>query len=109
MPRIKLVDQNTADPTPRQAADDEPGPDVQWESEAILGAMHEKIHNDLTEKQREALIAGLRGMPQDEIAQHLGSNRNAIYEPTHGARKRLKRGLEAAGFTAVDIGDAFAE
>ena len=97
-----------ADITPGRAVDDEPGPEVQWEREAILGAMHAMIRDDLTAKQRAALLAELRGMPQDEIARHLGSNRNAIYKLTHDARKRLKRGLEAAGFTAEDIGAAFA-
>jgi RNA polymerase sigma-70 factor (ECF subfamily) len=97
-----------ADMTPGQAVDDEPGPEVQWEREAILGAMHEVIGNDLTEKQRAALLAEMRGMPQDEIARHLGSNRNAVYKLTHDARKRLRRGLEAAGFTAEDIRAAFA-
>jgi RNA polymerase sigma-70 factor (ECF subfamily) len=42
-------------------------------------------------------------MPQDEIANQLGSNRNAIYKLTHDARKRLKKCLEAAGYTAVDV------
>ena len=94
--------------TPGRAIVDEPGPDAQSEREAILAAMHELIRNGLTTKQREALLAELRGMPQDEIARHLGSNRNAIYKLTHDARKRLKRGLEAAGFTAEDLGAAFA-
>ena len=97
-----------ADVAPARAIDDEPSPDARWEREAILAAMHELIRNGLTTKQREALLAELRGMPQDEIARHLGSNRNAIYKLTHDARKRLKRGLEAAGFTAEDIGAAFA-
>jgi RNA polymerase sigma-70 factor (ECF subfamily) len=65
------------------------------------------IQNGLTAKQRDALLAELRGMPQDEIARHLGSNRNALYKLTHDARNRLKRGLEAAGFTAEDISAAF--
>ena len=94
--------------TPGRAIDDEPGPDAQSEREAILAVMHEVIRNGLTEKQREALLAELRGMPQDEIARHLGSNRNAIYKLTHDARKRLKQGLEAAGFAAEDIRAAFA-
>jgi RNA polymerase sigma-70 factor (ECF subfamily) len=98
-----------ADFTPGRAIVDEPGPDARSERNAILAAMHELIRNGLTEKQREALLAELRGMPQDEIARHLGSNRNAIYKLTHDARKRLRRGLEAAGFTAEDIGGAFAE
>ena len=96
------------DLTPGRAIVDEPGPDAQSEREAILAAMHELIRNGLTTKQREALLAELRGMPQDEIARQLGSNRNALYKLTHDARKRLKRGLEAAGFTAEDIGAAFA-
>jgi RNA polymerase sigma-70 factor, ECF subfamily len=70
--------------------------------------MHKIIRTGLTEKQRSALLAELRGMSQDEIARHLGSNRNAIYKLTHDARRRLKRGLESAGFTAEDIGTAFA-
>ena len=42
--------------------------------------MHEGIRNGLTTKQRGALLAELQGMPQDEIARHLGSNRNALYK-----------------------------
>ena len=75
---------------------------------AILDAMHGVIQNGLTEKQRTALLAELKGMPQDEIARHIGSNRNAVYKLTHDARKRLKRGLEAAGYDAVDVRGAFA-
>ena len=104
------LDEVTAggDLDPQRAIADEPGPDAQSQRDAILAAMHEVIRTDLTEKQRSALLAELRGMPQDEIARHLGSNRNAIYKLTHDARKRLKQGLESAGFTAEDIGTAFA-
>jgi RNA polymerase sigma-70 factor (ECF subfamily) len=104
------LDEVTAggDRTPGRAIAADPGPDARWQREAILAAMHEVIRTGLTEKQRSALLAELRGMPQDEIARQLGSNRNAIYKLTHDARKRLKRGLEAAGFTAEDIGTAFA-
>jgi RNA polymerase sigma-70 factor, ECF subfamily len=97
-----------ADLAPVRVTDDAPEPHAQSEREAILATMHEVIRNGLTTKQREALLAELRGMPQDEIARHLGSNRNALYKLTHDARKRLRRGLEAAGFTAEDIGATFA-
>jgi RNA polymerase sigma-70 factor, ECF subfamily len=66
------------DLTPERAIADDPGPDARWQREAILDAMHEVIRDDLTAKQRAALLAELRGMPQDEIARHLGSNRNAV-------------------------------
>ena len=65
--------------------------------------MQQVIENRLTDKQRTALLAELKGMPQDEIARHLGSNRNAVYKLTHDARKKLKQGLEEAGFTAEDV------
>ena len=44
-----------------------------------------------------------RGMPLAEIGRRMGSNRNAIYKLTHDARKRLKQGLEAAGYDARDL------
>jgi len=71
--------------------------------------MQEVIDTRLTEKQRTALLAEMRGMPQEEIARHLGSNRNAVYKLTHDARKKLKRALEAAGYGADDVHAAFAE
>jgi len=90
-----------------RATVDDAGPDVQWEQRAILDKMHAVIETELTEKQRAALLAELRGMPQDEIARHLGSNRNAVYKLTHDARRRLRRGLEAAGYGAADVSAAF--
>jgi RNA polymerase sigma-70 factor (ECF subfamily) len=48
-------------------------------------------------------------MPQDAIARQLGSSRNALYKLTHDARKRLRRGLESAGYEAGDIDAAFAQ
>ena len=83
-------------------------PGVQSEQRAIVEKMYEVIHDQLTEKQRVALLAELRGMPQVEIGRHLGSNRNAVYKLTHDARKRLKRGLEEAGYRAKDVQTAFA-
>lgn len=70
---------------------------------AVLDKMHELIANRLTERQRKALMAELRGMPQDEIARHLGSNRNAVYKLTHDARKKLRKGLEEAGFWGHEV------
>jgi RNA polymerase sigma-70 factor (ECF subfamily) len=96
-----------ADFAPGRAVSDDPSPDARWEREAILDTMHEMIQNALTAKQRSALLAELRGMPQDEIARHLGSNRNAVYKLTHDARKRLKQGLELAGYGSEEIRAAF--
>ena len=91
---------------PEKAYDHDSGPDVRLERQLIFATMHAAIQNVLTEKQRAALLAELKGMPQDEIARQLASNRNAVYKLTHDARKRLKQALEAAGFEAADVSAA---
>lgn len=82
---------------------DGPEPSIQREREAVIEMMHGLIQNNLTEKQRVALLAELKEMPQDEIARHIGSNRNAVYKLTHDARKRLKQGFDAIGYQITDI------
>lgn len=86
---------------------DNPGPELQFSQNAVLHKMYSIIRNELTDKQKVALLAELKGIPMDEIARHLGSNRNAVYKLTHDARKRLKQGLESAGYAATDINAAF--
>ncbi len=92
-----------ADFVPTRAVDTAPGPALQVERQAIIAKMHELIATDLTEKQRNVLLAELRGMPQDEIARHLGSNRNAVYKLTHDARKKLKSALQKAGYDSEEL------
>src|SRR5262249_47865512 len=40
--------------------------------QAVLAQMHRVIETDLTDRQRQALVAELRGMPQAEIAAQMG-------------------------------------
>ena len=86
-----------------RAIDRDASPDARLEHQSLLASMQQFIQTDLTEKQRTALLAEIKGMPQDEIARHLGSNRNAVYKLTHDARKKLRKGLESAGYTAEDV------
>lgn len=79
--------------------------DPAWQAEQIsmVARLYEIIDTQLTEKQRSALLAEMKGMPQNEIARQMGSNRNAIYKLTHDARKRIKRELLAAGYRPEDF------
>ncbi len=54
-----------------------------------------------------AMTAELGGMPLEEIVRRMDSNVNAVYKLLHDARKRLKRGLETAGYAAEDVQSAF--
>lgn len=74
----------------------------------VLGKLRELIDSELTDKQRIALSADLGGMPLPQIAEKLGSNTNSLYKLLHDARKKLRRGLEAAGVTVDDVREAWA-
>ncbi len=74
----------------------------------MLTRLKELIDTELTERQRTALAAELGGMPLPQVADKLGSNTNAIYKLLHDARKKLRRGLEASGFTIDDVREAWA-
>lgn len=69
----------------------------------IIEAMYRMIRSELTDKQRTVLLAEIKGMAQEEIAQQMGCSRNALYKLSHDARQRLKQGLENAGFTAKEF------
>ena len=73
----------------------------------LLSKLKELIDSELTEKQWTAITAELGGMPLPQIAEKLGSNTNSLYKLLHDARKSLRRGLEAAGYTISDVCEAW--
>jgi RNA polymerase sigma-70 factor (ECF subfamily) len=75
---------------------------------AVLSRLKELIDSELTERQWTAITAELAGMPLPQIADKFGTNANSIYKLLHDARKKLRRGLEASGFTVDDIREAWA-
>jgi len=73
----------------------------------VLGGLRQVLENELTDRQRIALVAELKGMPHAEIATSLGVTRNAVYKLTHDARKRVQAQLQAAGISVHDVLWAF--
>lgn len=63
----------------------------------------EAMRSALTDRQREAMLAKLGGLPMGELAQRLGTSRGALYKLLHDARKRLRAWLEAEGYTLADL------
>jgi RNA polymerase sigma-70 factor (ECF subfamily) len=74
----------------------------------LLNKLKDLIDSELTDKQWTAITAELGGMPLPLIAEKLGSNTNSIYKLLHDARKKLRGGLESAGFTIDDVRAAWA-
>ena len=61
----------------------------------MLARINRVIDEELTERQRRALIMlGMQGMPMEEAARRLKTNRNALYKLLHDARLRLKQRLQ---------------
>lgn len=85
-----------------------PPPPPDEDREAVLDTLRRLIATALTDRQRAVILGELAGVPQVVLAEQLGTNRNALYKLGHDARMKLKRELEAAGFTAADVRAALA-
>lgn len=87
----------------------EPSPEACASHGQLLAALEHAIANRLTERQRIAVMAELRGVPTLEIAERLGTNSNALYKLVHDARKQLKRALTEAGFDGTTLHEGLEE
>jgi RNA polymerase sigma-70 factor (ECF subfamily) len=49
------------------------------------------------------MAVGVQGMPLEEAARRLGTDRNALYKLLHDARLRLKRRLAREGLSPAEL------
>jgi len=74
-------------------------PSAGTEQRELLEQLQESIQAELSPHQREVLLAvAVNGVPIDVMAERLNSTRGALYKTVHDARKKLRAGLERAGF-----------
>src|SRR5918993_934427 len=74
----------------------------------VLGELRRMIDEELTERQREAVVAViLEEMPISEVARRMGANQNALYKLLPDARKKLKLRMEAVGLPPQEVLAAF--
>ncbi len=90
-------------PTVVEKPSSENNPEARIISSQLIETMYKIMNEELTDKQRQVLTLHLNGVPQAEIGRRLGSNRNAVYKLGFDARKKLKEGLVAAGYSAADL------
>jgi RNA polymerase sigma-70 factor (ECF subfamily) len=91
--------------TPAILTDPSYSPEQEVTQNNIFDIIYNMIESDLTERQRTAIIAILQGgMPIDQVAEKMGTNRNALYKLIHDARKRLQQSLsDRTGLTAHEV------
>jgi RNA polymerase sigma-70 factor, ECF subfamily len=80
--------------------EDSPQPENITERQDVMTQIDDALQNALTERQRSALIAiAVEGVPIEEVAERMGSNRNALYKLLHDARMKLKNYMEGRGLS----------
>jgi RNA polymerase sigma-70 factor (ECF subfamily) len=104
----EMVD-NEDNPAPESLmADPHAGPETSAERADMLARIRRILDEELTDKQRQALILlGLQDMPMEEAARRMKTNRNALYKLLHDARLRLKRRLAREDLDAQEVLAAF--
>jgi RNA polymerase sigma-70 factor, ECF subfamily len=90
----ELTENEDAPPPPGLLADSQAGPETSAERNDMLARVRRIIEEELTERQRQALVLlGVQDMPMEEAARKLKTNRNALYKLLHDARLRLRTRL----------------
>ena len=103
-----LIHSTDADFLPDTLADPAAGPEEQAIQRMVLETMRRVIAEDLTDKQRQALVATrVHDMPLEEVARRMGTNRNALYKLLHDARQRLRKELMTKGLPPEEVLSAF--
>lgn len=104
----ELIAGKESDDAPKEMPDTSPGVQMSVEKKEMMALLFKVMQEDLTEKQRTALMAvAVRGMPLEEVARRLGTERNTLYKLLHDARLKLKKHLEKEGFSTAEIMAAF--
>jgi RNA polymerase sigma-70 factor (ECF subfamily) len=89
---------------PRLMVDPSPSPELTTEQSELMDSVQRLIDEELTEKQRKALVAiRVHGMPIEEVARRMEMTRNAVYKLLHDARNRLKKTMEEEGLSPEDV------
>lgn len=103
-----LLPEDSFDFTPTILADPSPDPEQRASQTMLAEMVQNMLEEDLTERQRTAMMAIMvGGMPIEEVAQRMDTNRNALYKLIHDARKRLQQSLLAKGMTPQEVLAAF--
>jgi RNA polymerase sigma-70 factor (ECF subfamily) len=104
-----MLDVGDGDYTPSFTADPMPEPENALERSDMMARVERLIMEELTEKQRTALVASvIHGFSTAEVANQLDMKPNAVYKLLHDARLRLRSRLAADGLSPEEVISVFA-
>lgn len=100
----ELTENEDIPPPQGLLADSQAGPDISAERADMLARVRRVIEEELTDRQRQALVLlGLQDMPMEDAARKLKTNRNALYKLLHDARLRLRTRLAVEDISPNDV------
>ncbi len=103
-----LMPEDSGDFTPLVLADPSPNPEKLATQTLFTEMIETMLNEDLTERQRAAMLAVIKGgMPIEEVAKRMDTNRNALYKLLHDARKQMRKTLLEKGLTPQEVIEAF--
>jgi RNA polymerase sigma-70 factor (ECF subfamily) len=103
-----IIQYDNGDFAPAVLSDSAFTPEQRVTQETLMAMVQRIIAEELTERQRQAMVAAvIEGMPIEEVARRMGSNRNAVYKLLHDARQRLKKRMSLLGWTPQRVLAAF--
>ncbi len=103
---VSLEDLKSPDmgPDPIEVPDPAPLPEQQVMQSSLLDMVQQMMMEELTDRQRQAMMAVMvNGMPLEEVARRIGTNRNALYKLLHDGRQRMQKRLAAQGLSVQDM------
>lgn len=90
--------------TPTVLTDNSTDPGQVAPTQMMMATIQRIIAEELTERQRMAMMAVMQGgMPLQEVAVRMGTNRNALYKLLHDARQRLLKRMMHEGMTPQEM------
>ena len=100
---LDQVEADRGESSIEMAADPAASPERAAEQANIAALVQRMLAEELTDRQRRAMMAMMGGMPLEEIARRLGTERNALYKLLHDARLKLRRRLEREGLSPGEV------
>ena len=100
----KLIEGKEVEDEPRELPDMDVNVESSFEKREMLSRIQKIMLEELTEKQRTALMAvAIHGMPLEEVARRMGTERNTLYKLLHDARIKLKQHMEKQGIALEEL------
>lgn len=99
-----VTNSETTDFTPEVLTDRSADPGKTATTQMMMATVQHIIMEELTELQRTAMMAVMQGgMPLQEVAERMGTNRNALYKLLHDARQRIQKRMIKEGMTPQEL------